>query len=159
MTAPAKTAQAAETPRLDAARRMVVKIGSALLVDEERARLRHDWLAALCDDLAALKARGGELILVSSGAIALGRHHLGLHRRTIRLEESQAAAATGQILLAHAYQEAVARHGITVAQILLTLDDTEERRRHLNARGTLETLLRLGALPVINENDTVANNA
>ncbi len=136
----------------------MVKIGSTLLVDESHARLRRTWVTALGDDLAALRARGAEIIVVSSGAIALGRHQLGLHRRTIRLEESQAAAAIGQIQLAHAYQESLARHGITVAQILLTLGDTEERRRHLNARGTLETLLRLGALPVINENDTVATS-
>ena len=95
-------------------------------------------------------------MLVSSGAIALGRRQLGLPAGTLRLEEKQAAAAAGQILLAHAYQETLARHGITVAQILLTLDDTEERRRYLNARATLSTLLGLGAVPVINENDTVA---
>jgi glutamate 5-kinase len=147
-----------QAPSLNDARRLVVKIGSVLLVDEERSRLRRAWLEALGDDLAALKARGAEVIVVSSGSIALGRHHLGLHRRAIRLEESQAAAATGQIQLAHAYQESLARHDITVAQILLTLDDTEERRRHLNARGTLATLLGLGALPVINENDTVATS-
>ena len=145
-------------PRLDDARLLVVKIGSSLLVDEARSRLHRAWLEALGDDLAALRARGAQVIVVSSGAIALGRHHLGLHRRTIRLEESQAAAAIGQIQLAHAYQESLARHDITVAQILLTLADTEERRPYLNARGTLATLLRLGALPVINENDTVATS-
>lgn len=148
----------ATAPKLNDARRLIVKIGSALLVDPARSRIRRRWLEALCDDLAALKARGAEVIVVSSGAIALGRHHLGLHRRAVRLEESQAAAATGQIQLAHAYQETLARHGITVAQILLTLDDTEDRRRHLNARSTLGTLLRLGTLPVINENDTVATS-
>ena len=145
-------------PKLDDARRLVVKIGSTLLVDEAHRRLRHRWLDALSDDLAALRARGAEVIVVSSGAIALGRHQLGLHRRTMRLEESQAAAATGQIQLAHAYQETLARHDIAVAQILLTLEDTEERRRHLNARSTLATLLRLGPLPIINENDTVATS-
>ncbi len=145
-------------PKLDDARRLVIKIGSTLLVDEAHRRLRHRWLDALSDDLAALRARGAEVIVVSSGAIALGRHQLGLHRRTMRLEESQAAAATGQIQLAHAYQETLARHDIAVAQILLTLEDTEERRRHLNARSTLGTLLRLGTLPVINENDTVATS-
>ena len=103
---------------------------------------------------AARAAR--RLLIVSSGAIAVGRRHLGLTGRALRLEEKQAAAATGQIRLAHAYQEALARHGITVAQILLTPDDTEERRRHLNARATLDQLLALGAVPVINENDTVA---
>ena len=146
------------TPKLDDARRLVVKIGSTLLVDEAHRRLRHRWLDALSDDLAALRARGAEVIVVSSGAIALGRHQLGLHRRTMRLEESQAAAATGQIELAHAYRETLARHDIAVAQILLTLEDTEERRRHLNARSTLATLLRLGPLPIINENDTVATS-
>jgi glutamate 5-kinase len=145
-------------PKLDDARRLVIKIGSTLLVDEAHRRLSHRWLDALSDDLAALRARGAEVIVVSSGAIALGRHQLGLHRRTMRLEESQAAAATGQIQLAHAYQETLARHDIAVAQILLTLEDTEERRRHLNARSTLATLLRLGTLPVINENDTVATS-
>ena len=133
----------ASRPKLESARRLVVKIGSALLVDEESRGLRRLWLDALSDDLAALKAGGSEIIVVSSGAIALGRHQLGLHRRSMRLEESQAAAATGQIQLAHAYQETLDRHEIAVAQILLTLEDTEERRRHLNARSTLGTLLRL----------------
>jgi len=138
------------------AKRLIVKIGSALLVDEESGGIRRKWLDALADDVAALRERGTEVILVSSGAIAVGRRHLGLETGTLRLEEKQAAAATGQIRLAHAYQETLARHHITVAQILLTLDDTEERRRHLNARSTLNTLLRMGAVPVINENDTVA---
>jgi glutamate 5-kinase len=138
------------------ARRVVVKIGSALLVDEASGRLRRDWLEAFADDVAEARGRGQEMILVSSGAIAVGRRHLGLDRAALRLEEKQAAAACGQIRLAHAYQEALARHDITVAQVLLTLEDTEARRRHLNARGTLSTLLRLGCVPVINENDTVA---
>lgn len=142
--------------RIDRARRVIVKIGSALLVDEASGRIRHDWLAALAEDLAALHARGKQVAVVSSGAIAAGRRHLGLTGRVLRLEEKQAAAATGQIRLAHAYQEALARHGITVAQILVTLGDTEERRRHLNARSTLNQLLALGAVPLINENDTVA---
>ncbi|HEV7369377.1 glutamate 5-kinase [Arenibaculum sp.] len=141
---------------LRAARRLVVKIGSALLVDETDGRIRRAWLDALADDVAACRARGQEVVVVSSGAIAVGREHLGLVGRPLRLEEKQAAAATGQIRLAHAYQETLARHGLTVAQVLLTLDDTEDRRRHLNGRATLETLLRLGAVPVINENDTVA---
>ena len=143
-------------PDLKTARRVVVKIGSALLVEQDSGAIHRTWLQALADDLAVLKARGAEIIVVSSGAIAVGRRHLGLTREAIKLEESQAAAATGQIRLAHAYQEALARHDITVAQILLSLDDTEQRRRHLNARATLNTLLRLGAVPVINENDTVA---
>jgi glutamate 5-kinase len=148
----------APAPKLAAARRLVVKIGSALLVDESSRGVRRSWLEALSDDLARLRAGGTEIVVVSSGAIALGRHQLGLHRRSMRLEESQAAAATGQIQLAHAYQETLARHEITVAQVLLTLEDTEERRRHLNARSTLGTLLRMGVVPVINENDTVATS-
>ena len=138
------------------ARRVVIKIGSALLVEPESGALHRTWLNALTDDVAALVRRGVEVMIVSSGAIAVGRRHLGFTHRTLRLEESQAAAATGQIRLAHAYQETLARHDITVAQILLTLDDTEERRRHLNARATMNTLLRLGTVPIINENDTVA---
>ncbi len=148
--------RAATSKRLADARRIVVKIGSILLVDDETGRLRRDWLDALVDDVAAARARGQQVILVSSGAIAVGRRHLDLPARTLRLEESQAAAATGQARLMHAWQESLARHGIAAAQVLLTLGDTEERRRHLNARETLETLLRLGAVPVINENDTVA---
>ncbi len=147
---------AAGQPALAEAKRLVVKIGSALLVDEASGALRQDWLNALADDLAVQKDRGAEVIVVSSGSIALGRRHLGLTRKAVRLEEQQAAAATGQIRLAHAYQSALGQHDITVAQILLTLADTEQRRRHLNARNTLNTLLRLGAVPVINENDTVA---
>jgi len=138
------------------ARRVVVKIGSALLVDDESGGIRRKWLDGLADDVAMLRARGAEVLVVSSGAIAVGRRHLGLVKRTLRLEEKQAAAATGQIRLAHAWQEALARHGITVAQILLTPDDTEARRRHLNARATIAQLLRLEAVPVINENDSVA---
>ncbi len=142
--------------RLLGARRLVIKIGSALLVDETKGALRRDWLDALADDIAAARGRGQEVVIVSSGAIALGRRHLDLNRSTLKLEEKQAAAATGQIRLAHAYQESLARHGITVAQILLTLADTEQRRQYLNARSTLGSLIRLGAVPVINENDTVA---
>ena len=144
--------------RLAGAKRAVIKIGSALLVEQSAGTLHRTWLNALADDVADLVRRGTEVIIVSSGAIAVGRRHLGLTRGTLKLEENQAAAATGQIRLAHAYQETLARHDITVAQVLLTLGDTEERRRHLNARGTLTTLLRLGALPVINENDTVATH-
>jgi glutamate 5-kinase len=153
-----RAASNASTNRLLAARRLVVKIGSALLVEEESGAIRRAWLDALADDVAKARARGQEVILVSSGAIAVGRRHLGLESGKLKLEEKQAAAATGQIRLAHAYQEALARHGITVAQILLTLDDTEERRRHLNARSTLAALLKLGTVPVINENDTVATS-
>ena len=147
-----------QSPRsgLAGVKRLVVKIGSALLVEEASGTIHRTWLNALADDVAALVARGTEVILVSSGAIAVGRRHLELKRGALKLEEKQAAAATGQVRLAHAYQEALARHDLTVAQVLLTLGDTEERRRHLNARATLTTLLRLGAVPVINENDTVA---
>src|SRR6266853_3358623 len=140
---------------LMAARRVVLKIGSALLVADD-GEIRRTWLDALVDDVARCRRRGQELIIVSSGAIAVGRRHLGLRGRVLRLEEQQAAAATGQIRLAHAYQEALARHRLTVAQILLTLEDTEERRRHLNARATFAQLLSLGAVPVVNENDTIA---
>jgi glutamate 5-kinase len=140
---------------LAAARRLVVKIGSALLV-ADNGEVRRGWLDALAGDVARCRARGQEVILVSSGAIAVGRRHLRLTGNRLRLEEKQAAAATGQIRLAHAYQEALAGHGITVAQILLTLEDTEARRRHLNARATFAQLLALGAVPLVNENDTVA---
>jgi glutamate 5-kinase len=143
---------------IDKAKRLVVKIGSALLVEEKTGAIRRSWLDALGDDVAGLRKGGTEVVLVSSGAIAVGRRHLGLAAGALKLEEKQAAAATGQIRLAHAYQETLARHDITVAQILLTLDDTEERRRHLNARSTLAMLLKLGTVPVINENDTVATS-
>ena len=149
-------APAAETtPSLATARRLVVKIGSALLVDDASGAIRQDWLETLAADIAACRQAGQQVVLVSSGAVAVGREHLGLHGRALKLEEKQAAAATGQIRLAHAYQTCLARHGITVAQVLLTLDDTEERRRHLNGRATIDQLLALGAVPVINENDTV----
>ena len=144
------------TEALKDAARIVVKIGSALLVDENSGEVRRNWLNSLADDIAELKAHRKQVLVVSSGAIAVGRHHLGLPKGPLKLEEKQAAAATGQIRLAHAYQEALARHGITVAQILLSPDDTEERRRHLNARSTMNALLGLGAVPVVNENDTVA---
>src|SRR6202050_2743963 len=141
---------------LTQARRIVVKVGSALLVDAESARVNRAWLETLIEDLVRLRKGGQRVILVSSGAIALGRRRLGLKHGTLRLEESQAAAAVGQIRLAHAYKELLESHEVTVAQVLLTLEDSERRRRYLNARATLEALLQLGALPVINENDTVA---
>jgi glutamate 5-kinase len=146
----------ARSRRLDRARRIVVKIGSSLLVDGASGRLNRAWLESLAADVAGLKSRGQEVVLVSSGAIALGRRHLGLPAGRLRLEESQAAAAVGQIRLAHAWKEVLEAHGIAVAQVLLTFGDTEQRRRYLNARSTLNTLLTLGAVPVINENDTVA---
>ena len=147
----------ASTPSpLTQARRVVIKVGSALLVDQETGRINRGWLETLIEDLLPLRKRGQQVILVSSGAIALGRRQLGLAKGPLRLEESQAAAAVGQIRLAHAYKELLESREVTVAQILLTLEDSERRRRYLNARATLESLLALGALPVINENDTVA---
>jgi glutamate 5-kinase len=127
-------------------------------VDQASGRLNRSWLEALGEDVARLRKRNQEVLIVSSGAIALGRRHLGLDAGKLRLEESQAAAAVGQIRLAHAYKEILEEHGLTVAQILLTIDDTEQRRRYLNARNTVRTLLTLGAIPVINENDTVATS-
>ncbi len=147
---------AAHASPLVRARRIVVKVGSALLVDQDTGRLNRAWLETLVEDLLRLRKRGQQVILVSSGAIALGRRQLGLAKGSLRLEESQAAAAVGQIRLAHAYKELLEAHDVTVAQVLLTLEDSERRRRYLNARATLESLLALGALPVINENDTVA---
>ena len=141
-----------------AAKRIVVKIGSALLVDRATGRLRATWLNSLCDDVAALKAAGKQVILVSSGAIALGRHYLRLPKGALDLEQSQAAAAVGQISLSAAYQDLLGARELTAAQVLLTLGDTEDRRRYLNARRTIETLLELNAVPVINENDTVATS-
>ena len=141
---------------LTQARRIVVKVGSALLVDGDTGRVNRAWLETLVEDLLRLRKRGQRVILVSSGAIALGRRRLGLKPGVLRLEESQAAAAVGQIRLAHAYKELLEGCDVTVAQVLLTLEDSERRRRYLNARATLESLLALGALPVINENDTVA---
>jgi glutamate 5-kinase len=146
------------TPRLDRARRVVVKIGSALLVDKETDKLNRVWLDALMDDIAQMHERGQNVLIVSSGAIALGRRALGLSPGPLKLEESQAAAAAGQIHLAHAFQASLAERNLSTAQILLTLDDTEQRRRYLNARSTITTLLKLGAVPVINENDTIATN-
>ena len=148
-------AEAARGP-LAQARRVVVKVGSALLVDARNGRLNRSWLETLIEDLLRLRRRGAQVILVSSGAIALGRRQLGLSAGALRLEESQAAAAVGQIRLAHAYKELLEAHEVTVAQVLLTLEDSEQRTRYLNARATLEALLKLGAMPVINENDTVA---
>jgi len=137
-------------------KRIVVKVGSALLVDRHKGRLRRAWLAALAEDIGDLHAQGADIIVVSSGAIALGRTVLGLATGALKLEESQAAAAVGQIALARVWAEALAHEGITAGQVLLTLGDTEERRRYLNARATLGKLLEMRAVPVVNENDTVA---
>jgi glutamate 5-kinase len=142
--------------RLADAGRVVVKIGSALFVDQRTGTLDRDWLDSLCADVARLRDAGTETVLVSSGAVALGIPELGLGRRRLRLEDKQASAAAGQIVLAHAYQEMLGRYGLKAAQVLLTLDDSESRRRYLNACRTLLTLLKRGAVPVVNENDTVA---
>jgi glutamate 5-kinase len=143
-------------PSLLTARRVVVKIGSALIVDPDAAAPRAAWLASIAEDIAGLTARGVEVIVVSSGAIALARRRLNLTGSKLRLEEKQAAAAVGQIRLAQAWSEALSAHNLTAAQLLITLEDTEDRRRYLNARATLATLLSLHCVPVINENDSVA---
>ena len=143
---------------LSGAKRVVIKIGSALLVDRETGALRADWLKGLAADVAALKAAGADVILVSSGAIALGRGVLALGNGALSLEEAQAAAAVGQIRLARAYEEALAPHGLTSAQILLTLDDSGDRRRYLNTRATFAALLARGVVPIVNENDTIATD-
>ncbi|MDR3528515.1 MAG: glutamate 5-kinase [Rhizomicrobium sp.] len=146
------------TDVLAAAKLVVIKVGSSLLVDAETGTLRREWLKSLAGDIAALKHEGKEVVLVSSGAIALGRRALKLKPGALRLEESQAAAAAGQVRLAGAWAEVLRAEEITAAQVLLILDDMEHRRRYLNARATLKTLLALGAVPVINENDTVATS-
>ena len=150
------TADLAARPEWASAKRIVVKIGSALLAERGTGKLKREWLTSLMDDVAALAQAGKDVVLVSSGAIALGRHVLKLPKGALELEQSQAAAAVGQISLAHAYQELGQARGLTIAQVLLTLGDTEQRRRYLNARHTIQQLLRLRAIPVVNENDTVA---
>lgn len=143
---------------LASSRRLVVKIGSALLVDAETGRLRESWLEGLAADVSGLKERGVEVLLVSSGSIALGRRALGLRSGALALEQSQAAAAVGQIRLARAYEAALGVHGLVTAQVLVTLDDSRDRRRYLNGRATLKTLLEFGVTPIVNENDTVATD-
>lgn len=138
------------------AKRLVLKIGSSLLVDETTGRVKNTWLNALADDILTARERGQQIVIVTSGAGAIGRRVLGLPAGKIKLPQKQAAAAVGQIRLAHYYQEVLAERGLKVAQVLLTLDDSEDRERYLNARNTLDTLLDLGVIPVINENDTVA---
>lgn len=140
------------------AKRLVLKIGSALLVDAGSGQLRMDWLNALASDVADAKSSGRDVMIVSSGSIALGRRALGLPEGALSLEQSQAAAAVGQIRLARAYEEALAPFGITTAQVLVTLEDSENRRRYLNSRATLGMLWSLGAVPIVNENDTVATD-
>ena len=144
-------------PDIRTAKRLVVKIGSALLVDWATG-LKQGWLSALAMDVAEAKVRGTDVVLVSSGSIALGRKVLGLGSGVLTLEQSQAAAAVGQIRLARAYEEVLAPHGITTGQVLVTLEDTTDRRRYLNSRATMETLLGLGVVPIVNENDTVATD-
>jgi glutamate 5-kinase len=143
-------------PSLENFRRIVVKVGSSLLVDSDAGEVHASWLAALAADIARLHSRGCEVLVVSSGSIALGRSRLKLPRGPLKLEESQAAAAVGQIELARIWSEVLGAHGIGAGQILVTLQDTEERRRYLNARSTIGKLLEWRAVPVINENDTVA---
>lgn len=142
----------------NSSKRLVIKIGSSLLIDSTDGQLRRDWLDALADDLKDLHQKGSDVLVVSSGAIGLGRSRLKIATGELKLEDSQAAAAAGQIQLAHAWEAALARHDIPVAQILLTSEDTEQRRRYLNARSTIENLLTRRAIPVINENDTVATD-
>ncbi|WP_398483733.1 glutamate 5-kinase [Tardiphaga sp.] len=146
------------SPDLKNFRRIVVKVGSSLLIDHAAGEVRAEWLAALAADIARLHADGRDVLVVSSGSIALGRHRLKLPRGPLKLEESQAAAAVGQIALARIWSEVLGHHGIGAGQILVTLQDTEERRRYLNARSTIGKLLEWRAVPVINENDTVATN-
>ncbi len=143
-------------PSLLHAKRLVIKIGSALVVDPLKAAPRQEWLASVAADIAVLRKQGVAVSVVSSGAIALARHTLGLTEGPLRLAEKQAAAAVGQISLAQAWSHALSAHGLTAAQLLLTPEDTEDRKRYLNARATLNTLLELGCVPVINENDTIA---
>jgi glutamate 5-kinase len=145
-----------KAPALSDFRRIVVKVGSSLLIDAAAGRVKEDWLASLAADIAALHGEGRDVLVVSSGAIALGRSVLRLPSGPLRLEDSQAAAAVGQIALARIWAEVLSRHRITAGQVLVTLQDTEERRRYLNARSTIERLLEWRAVPVINENDTVA---
>ena len=146
----------ADGAAIAAARTVIIKIGSSLLIDDDRNAVNADWLRGMADDIAMLRADGKNVVVVSSGAIALGSRGLGITGRALAIEEKQAAAATGQVTLAHAWREALAIHDIRVAQILLSPEDTETRRRHLNARATMSALLELGAVPVVNENDTVA---
>ncbi|MDF1856806.1 glutamate 5-kinase [Pseudooceanicola sp.] len=150
--------EATDLPRLDQAQRLVVKIGSALLVDRDSGALRVDWLNSLAQDVARIRARGTDVVLVSSGSIALGRGVLGLGQGVLALEQAQAAAAVGQVGLVAAYERALKPHDITIAQVLVTLEDSANRRRYLNSRATLETLLGLGVVPIVNENDTIATD-
>ena len=144
--------------KIESGRRIVVKIGSALLADQDNGTVHCDWLKALAQDVSVCRKRGQDVLLVSSGAIAIGRRRLGLAHGPLKLDDNQAAAAAGMVRLAHAYEEVLGDFDIAVGQVLLTLDDTENRRRYINARNTLDALLKLGAVPLINENDTVATD-
>ena len=145
-------------PRIEAAKRIVIKIGSALLMQTVTGTLNRDWLKSLATDIAKCRSHGQEVIVVSSGAIAIGRRILKMHDGSLKLEEKQAAASVGMVHLAQAYQEILGKHDLSVAQILLTIGDTENRRSYINTRNTLEQLLSLGVIPLINENDTVATD-
>ena len=158
MAALTGSTMAAVRPDLAQARRLVVKIGSALLVDKVTGALRADWLDSLAADVARIRARGTDVVLVSSGSIALGRGVLGLGQGVLALEQAQAAAAVGQVGLAAAYERALGPYGIRIAQVLVTLEDSADRRRYLNSRATLETLLGFGVVPIVNENDTIATD-
>ena len=143
---------------LNGAARVVVKIGSSLLVDDKTGSIRSDWLQSLSEDIRDMQSKGLEVVIVSSGSIALGRKVLRWSEKSLSLEQSQASAAVGQIQLAQAYQEALAQYGIRTAQILVTLEDSKDRRRYLNSQATVETLLEMGVVPIVNENDTVATD-
>jgi glutamate 5-kinase len=155
---PHKPSAVVQVPSLDRFHHVVVKVGSSLLVDSARGAIRQAWLDALVEDIAALHGRGANVMVVSSGAIALGRTVAGLPKGKLKLEDSQASAAIGQIALSSAWSQALHRHGIVAGQVLVTLQDTEERRRYLNARETLGRLMAMRAIPIINENDTVATS-
>ena len=143
---------------LNGAARVVVKIGASLLVDDKTGSIRSDWLQSLSEDIRDMQSKGLEVVIVSSGSIALGRKVLSWSEKSLSLEQSQASAAVGQIQLAQAYQEALAQYGIRTAQILVTLEDSKDRRRYLNSQATVETLLEMGVVPIVNENDTVATD-
>ncbi|MDC0074537.1 glutamate 5-kinase [Alphaproteobacteria bacterium] len=143
---------------LSKANRIIIKIGSSLLVEKKTGKINKEWLISFAEDIYKLQSDGKQILIVSSGAIALGKKYLGINKDKLKLEESQAAAAAGQSRLLYAYQECLAEHNISIAQVLLTIDDTEERRKYLNARNTIETLINLSVIPIINENDTVATS-
>ncbi|MAR78786.1 MAG: glutamate 5-kinase [Rhodospirillaceae bacterium] len=140
------------------AKRIVIKIGSSLIIDQNNGRINNEWLSILSSEINNLIRGGKEIIIVSSGAIGLGKEYLNIKTKTLKLEESQAAAAAGQSMLIHAYNQKLEKYNIKIAQILLTLDDTEERRKYLNAKNTFDMLLKLNVIPIVNENDTIATS-